>query len=588
MEPELKQNGNRKTILIAAVIAAIALAAGIGVYVYSNSPARRLQQQLDLGTRYLSELDYDQAVAAYEAALEIDPKSVDAYLGLIDAYLAQGDAENARSVLERGMQALTGEDAERLAGKTAEIERLEEELARAAYVGGVLMPMWVVGEEYHIMNGYGGIIPVSSRESYGAMDYEGNLVVPCEYTDFRSASLAGYLTMVKDGTHYLFDATGREMYSGRGRVMASGNMYIVADGIEDNYDGSQGMQSLTYYFPDGSVAASFGAEDNLYFAYGNYGNGFYDGKSMLLRRGDPYYLRDDFWRGHVSYEYGYVDESGNVTWQDGDGRDESDTATYMTAEERDAADEAERNRVIAEMETGGAGAFAWGAPFADPPPLPISGLNNGYFVSGMEITDSLLLYRPDAPEAVMDLFPYGFETDGDELRYVCETEFNGEPYETPTYMGANARGADGMITRDTTYADISGYYHDGAWFYNYGSKMVLLVEGKQVLVDFGGPVGDLNAKVFDSVDMSEEKYWLVSKDGKWGYIDHDGNVMQMYDDAAAFWKGYAAVMEDGRAYLINEQFERLGEIREADSLYQAGEILVIMHQDRSYLYRIAE
>ena len=51
------------------------------------------QEQYDLGVRYLSEGNYEQAIIAFTAAIEIDPKRVDAYVGRSDAYLGQGSAD---------------------------------------------------------------------------------------------------------------------------------------------------------------------------------------------------------------------------------------------------------------------------------------------------------------------------------------------------------------------------------------------------------------------------------------------------------------------------------------------------------------
>ncbi|MBR0092597.1 MAG: tetratricopeptide repeat protein [Lachnospiraceae bacterium] len=110
MEPELKKSNKKIVIIIVAIVVVIAIAVSIGVVVYSGSPARRLQQQLDLGARYLSELDYEQAVAAYEAALEIDPKSADAYLGLINTCLAAGDADGLSEAYTRAQAAGLTED----------------------------------------------------------------------------------------------------------------------------------------------------------------------------------------------------------------------------------------------------------------------------------------------------------------------------------------------------------------------------------------------------------------------------------------------------------------------------------------------
>ena len=80
-------------VVLFSTLIVIILAVLIVLYVRSNSPQHRLQEQLDLGYRYLSELNYEKAVAAFEAAIEIDPKNVEAYLGLVDAYTGTGDSE---------------------------------------------------------------------------------------------------------------------------------------------------------------------------------------------------------------------------------------------------------------------------------------------------------------------------------------------------------------------------------------------------------------------------------------------------------------------------------------------------------------
>ena len=51
------------------------------------------QEQYDLGVRYLSEGNYEEAVIAFTAAIEIDPKRAEAYVGRGDAYVASGETE---------------------------------------------------------------------------------------------------------------------------------------------------------------------------------------------------------------------------------------------------------------------------------------------------------------------------------------------------------------------------------------------------------------------------------------------------------------------------------------------------------------
>ena len=51
------------------------------------------QEQYDLGVRYLSEGNYEEAIIAFTAAIEIDPKQPAAYLGRADAYIRSGESE---------------------------------------------------------------------------------------------------------------------------------------------------------------------------------------------------------------------------------------------------------------------------------------------------------------------------------------------------------------------------------------------------------------------------------------------------------------------------------------------------------------
>jgi len=51
------------------------------------------QEQYDLGVRYLSEGNYEEAIIAFTAAIEIDPKQAPAYVGRGNAYVGSGETE---------------------------------------------------------------------------------------------------------------------------------------------------------------------------------------------------------------------------------------------------------------------------------------------------------------------------------------------------------------------------------------------------------------------------------------------------------------------------------------------------------------
>lgn len=63
------------------------------------------QEQYDLGVRYLSEGNYEQAAVAFTAAIEIDPKREEAYIGLARACTAQGDTQRAAEALAQAEEA---------------------------------------------------------------------------------------------------------------------------------------------------------------------------------------------------------------------------------------------------------------------------------------------------------------------------------------------------------------------------------------------------------------------------------------------------------------------------------------------------
>ena len=75
--------------------------------------------------------------------------------------------------------------------------------------------------------------------------------------------------------------------------------------------------------------------------------------------------------------------------------------------------------------------------------------------------------------------------------------------------------------------------------------------------------------------MGESKYWLISRDGQWGFMDHNGAIAAMYDDACYFTNETAMVIQDGYASFIDENLETYGERVPARSVSTYGEIFVV-------------
>ena len=66
-----------------------------------KSRGARVQEQLDLGSKYMAELDYESAIVALNKAIKIDPKNVDAYKMLAEVYEKSGRPDDARATLEK-------------------------------------------------------------------------------------------------------------------------------------------------------------------------------------------------------------------------------------------------------------------------------------------------------------------------------------------------------------------------------------------------------------------------------------------------------------------------------------------------------
>jgi hypothetical protein len=64
----------------------------------------RIKEQLDLGSKYMAELDYENAIIALNKAIEIDPKNVDAYAMLAKVYGKSGRPDEAKSTLEKALE----------------------------------------------------------------------------------------------------------------------------------------------------------------------------------------------------------------------------------------------------------------------------------------------------------------------------------------------------------------------------------------------------------------------------------------------------------------------------------------------------
>lgn len=88
---------------IVSLLLTIVLA--LGLCSCGQNAAASWQEQYDLGIRYLSEGNYQEAILAFTAAIEIDEKLPEAYIGRGDAYALSGDTEDNLSSAQADYEA---------------------------------------------------------------------------------------------------------------------------------------------------------------------------------------------------------------------------------------------------------------------------------------------------------------------------------------------------------------------------------------------------------------------------------------------------------------------------------------------------
>ena len=81
----------KKSMVIFLAFALLLTGCGDSSNIAAESPT--WQEQYDLGVRYLSECNYEEAIIAFTVAIEIDPKQAPAYVGRGDAYVGLGEMD---------------------------------------------------------------------------------------------------------------------------------------------------------------------------------------------------------------------------------------------------------------------------------------------------------------------------------------------------------------------------------------------------------------------------------------------------------------------------------------------------------------
>lgn len=379
---------------------------------------------------------------------------------------------------------------------------------------------------------YGGVIPVQKNGLWGAVNYEGEEVVPIRYSNFFRAPDNEGLFILQDGngTYYLFNADGELLYQGADEVMASGSFYAVMTG---NIDGDWQKSLVKYYDLNGNEVAQTVRFDSADLLYGSCEDGI-----------TVYENYESEEENHALEKIGILRSSGNIDWLGTlyDGK------IIQTADGKDVETAADAQSMRVRLTQ-----------------CPVSGVNNGYF----------LMFARSTPDFGVELY----STDLEKIGSLDCVKLVGN--------GDNLSSNESSFNEENWFRS---YFLDGASRVNYGSKVVASIDGRDYLLDLS-KVGENNSNLsealicsYDGIYMSDSELWLVNKGDEWGYIDQSGRELSMFEDASSFVNGCALIRENGEAILIDEQMNKLQVLGEATSVSADGEMLMIRNDGQILLY----
>lgn len=179
-----------------------------------------------------------------------------------------------------------------------------------------------------------------------------------------------------------------------------------------------------------------------------------------------------------------------------------------------------------------------------------------YFGGLLGISDEYVVFA--APEYVVkggnSVYAYNIST--------------GEVKVTNLYYGdvrlTNSDGSEADSDATYTLDSVTSIYGDKGiahYYNNYnGDDAYALVE----LAD--GAYAPISGYYAGMYTMDGELYLVKTADGKWGYINSNGELLKTFDDAGEFNGKYAPVINDGKAYLINRNMKRVSEKIDAEGV----------------------
>lgn len=245
-----KESGNKQKkihgIIIASSFICILFIIVIGFVWKDKKEKREYDNFLAEGNRFVDELDYEKAVDAYLAAIDIDSKQEEPYLGLADIYIVLGKNEDAKNILMKACQEVSGED-----GKETAVTKRLEEIKEYVDYEWYIEPSVECDDIFYLKESVGSLnethrqwmnpyAVIKSDTEYGIIDMEGQTIVEPGECSSISNFYGSYLLQYKEEK---YEPLFHQMW---------GQYYLDEKGSVQPLQGiGSGGPELAYYYKDG-------------------------------------------------------------------------------------------------------------------------------------------------------------------------------------------------------------------------------------------------------------------------------------------------------------------------------------------------
>lgn len=117
-----KKKRSLKYLVPCIIIVVIAIIISL-VFVFSHTDTKEYDNKLEEAQKYVEEMDYEKAETTYLEAIKIDSKQPKAYLKLADVYVADGQADKAIKILNKGLKNIDKDGQKEISEKKKKIEK---------------------------------------------------------------------------------------------------------------------------------------------------------------------------------------------------------------------------------------------------------------------------------------------------------------------------------------------------------------------------------------------------------------------------------------------------------------------------------